>query len=146
MRRWISLLAVTAACATVAGVLVAPLDLGQAHTFRATPDRALAATRVAFARMKIHLDTLTHPDSATWLLVGTHSGGFAEGSGELVRVVGRPVTDSTTEVRVLTKRRNPTDVMGTGDWSPTLFIYLSAFLGDSRATTEPPSAPRDSAH
>jgi hypothetical protein len=143
MRRWLPPLALTAACATVGGVLDAPLDLGRARTFRATSDQALAATRAAFARMEFHLDTLTHPDSATWLLVGTHPGGFAAGSGELVRVLGRPIADSTTEVRILTKRYNPTDLWGTGDWSPTLFIYLGAFLGDSGAATEPPSPPSD---
>lgn len=139
MRRWIPLLAVTTACATVTGVLKAPLDLGRSHTFRTTPERALAATRAAFGRMEFRLDTLTYPDSVTWLVVGSHAGGFAEGSGELVRVVGRRVTDSTTEVRVLTKRYNPTDLWGTGDWSPTLFTYLAAFLGDSRPATEPNS-------
>jgi hypothetical protein len=129
--RTIALLVLTTACATVTGVRTAPLDLGRGRVFRATPERALAATKVSFARMEIVLDTLTHPDSVTWLVMGTHPGGFGAGSGEVVRVVGRPVSDSTTEVRVLTKRYNPTDVWGTGDWAPRFFIYLGAFLGDS---------------
>ncbi len=143
MRGWISVLGLTAACASVAGVLNSPLDLGRAHTFHTTPDQALAATRAAFGRLEFRLDTLTYPDSVTWLVVGSHAGGFAEGSGELVRVVGRRLTDSTTEVRVLTKRYNPTDLWGTGDWSPTLFTYLTAFLSDSRAGTKPLSPPSD---
>jgi len=130
-RRWIPLVILTAACATAAGMRTEPLELGTARTYRAALEQALSATQAAFARSEFKVDTLTRPDSATWMLVGIHPGGLIGGQGELIRAVGRSVTDSTTEVRILTKRVSPTDLWAKGDWSPTLFIYLGAFLGDS---------------
>lgn len=131
MRPRIPPLILAAACATAAGMRSEPLGLGTARVYRAPPEQALSATQAAFARSELVVDTLMRPDSATWMLVGVHPGSLIGGRGELIRVVGRRVADSTTEVRILTKRVDPMDLWARGDWSPALFIYIGAFLGDS---------------
>lgn len=121
------------------GVEKEPLDLGQGRLFQAPLQRTAEATRTAFMALQLGIKSETRVDSLTWMVIAT-SDATPFSYGEIVRAVITGRTDSTSEVRVFTRKRMATNLFARGDWSKQVFQEMAKVLADSGAVLEPPVA------
>ena len=77
----------------------------------------------------LNVDTVSTPDSLTWMIIAK-KGMSLFSYGELVRVVVAQTPDRAVAVRVYTKRRLATNVTAKGDWSGPIFQQLDLILAE----------------
>jgi len=119
--------ALTAACASTAGLRSAPLDAGETKFYAAPLAVVGPAARQAVLSVGLNVDTVSTPDSLTWMIIAK-KGMSLFSYGELVRVVVAQTPDGAVAVRVYTKRRLATNVTAKGDWSGPIFQQLDSIL------------------
>src|SRR2546430_6027325 len=115
--------AITAACASTAGLRSAPLDAGETKFYAAPLAVVGPAAGQAVLAAGLNVDTVSPPDSLTWMIIAK-KGMSLFSYGELVRVVVAQTPDRAVAVRVYTKRRLATNVTAKGDWSGPIFQQL----------------------
>ena len=130
-KRFLPLLLILSACATMAGMRKEPLDAGTARVFTADFSSALQATRRALAGAALVLDDIVYPDDHTRIFYAKRPSG-SHTYGELVRVLVRVSDINEVTIRVLTKRRAAFNVTAEGDWSRILFKQIAFELGPVR--------------
>src|SRR5438105_2469208 len=118
---------ITAACASTAGLRSEPLDAGETKFYSAPLAVVGPAARQAVLSAGLNVDTVSTPDSLTWMIIAK-KGMSLFSYGELVRVVVAQTPDRAVAVRVFTKRRLATNVTATGDWSGAIFQQLDRTL------------------
>jgi len=121
--------AITAACASTAGLRSAPLDAGETKFYAAPLAVVGPAARQAVLAAGLNVDTVSTPDSLTWMIIAK-KGMSLFSYGELVRVVVAQTPDRAVAVRVYTKRRLATNVTAKGDWSGPIFQQLDLILAE----------------
>ena len=118
---------VAGACASTAGLRSAPLDAGETKFYAAPLAVVGPAARQAVLSVGLNVDTVSTPDSLTWMIIAKKGMSFFS-YGELVRVVVAQTPDGAVAVRVFTKRRLATNVTAKGDWSGPIFRQLDSTL------------------
>ena len=121
--------AMSAACASTAGLRSAPLDAGETKFYAAPLAVVGPAARQAVLAVGLNVDTVSTPDSLTWMIIAK-KGMSLFSYGELVRVVVAQTPDRAVAVRVYTKRRLATNVTAKGDWSGSIFQQLDLILAE----------------
>ena len=115
------------ACASTAGLRSAPLDAGETKFYAAPLAVVGPAARQAVLSAGLDVDTVSTPDSLTWMIIAK-KGISLFSYGELVRVVVAQTPARAVAVRVYTKRRLATNVTAKGDWSGPIFQQLDLIL------------------
>jgi hypothetical protein len=118
---------VTAACASAGGMRAEPIDAGEAKFYAAPLATVAPAARQAVLSAGLDVDTVTQPDSLTWMIIAK-KGMSLFSYGELVRVVAQQTPEGPVVVRVFTKRRLATNITAKGDWSGRIFDELDHIL------------------
>jgi hypothetical protein len=118
---------IAGACASTAGLRSAPLDAGETKFYAAPLAVVGPAARQAVLSAGLNVDTVSTPDSLTWMIIAKKGMSFFS-YGELVRVVVAQTPDGAVAVRVFTKRRLATNVTAKGDWSGPIFQQLDSIL------------------
>jgi len=118
---------IAGACASTAGLRSAPLDAGETKFYAAPLGVVGPAARQAVLSVGLNVDTVSTPDSLTWMIIAKKGMSFFS-YGELVRVVVAQTPDGAVAVRVFTKRRLATNVTAKGDWSGPIFQHLDSIL------------------
>jgi len=118
---------IAGACASTAGLRSAPLDAGETKFYAAPLGVVGPAARQAVLSVGLNVDTVSTPDSLTWMIIAK-KGMSLFSYGELVRVVVAQTPDGAVAVRVFTKRRLATNVTAKGDWSGPIFQQLDSIL------------------
>jgi hypothetical protein len=118
---------IAGACASTAGLRSAPLDAGETKFYAAPLAVVGPAARQAVLSAGLDVDTVSTPDSLTWMIIAK-KGMSLFSYGELVRVVVAQTPDRAVAVRVYTKRRLATNVTAKGDWSGPIFQQLDLIL------------------
>ena len=118
---------IAGACASTAGLRSAPLDAGETKFYAAPLAIVGPAARQAVLSAGLDVDTVSTPDSLTWMIIAK-KGMSLFSYGELVRVVVAQTPDHAVAVRVYTKRRLATNVTAKGDWSGPIFQQLDLIL------------------
>ena len=121
--------AIAAACASTAGLRSEPLDAGETKFYSAPLAVVGPAARQAVLSAGLNVDTVSTPDSLTWMIIAK-KGMSLFSYGELVRVVVAQTPDRAVAVRVFTKRRLATNVTAKGDWSGAIFQQLDRILAE----------------
>src|SRR6266568_834246 len=111
LRRFqIAMLAVIAVgCASAGGMRSEPLDAGEVKFYAAPLNTVAPAARQAVLAAGLAVDTVSQPDSLTWMIIAK-KGMSLFSYGELVRVVVQQTTEGPVAVRVFTKRRLATNI------------------------------------
>jgi hypothetical protein len=117
---------ITVACATAGSVRSQPLDAGEAKFYASPLPVVTQATRQAMLSAGLAVDTMSQPDSLTWMILG-HRGLSLLSYGEVVRVIVQQVPEGAVAVRVVTKRRLATNITAK-DWSHPIFERLDQIL------------------
>jgi len=125
-RCWTALTLITVACATAGSVRSPPLDAGEAKFYASPLPVVTQATRLAMLSAGLAVDTMSQPDSLTWMILG-HRGLSLLSYGEVVRVIVQQVPEGAVAVRVVTKRRLATNITAK-DWSHPIFERLDQIL------------------
>ena len=120
---------IIAACASTAGLRSAPLDAGETKFYAAPLAVVGPAARQAVLSAGLNVDSVSTPDSLTWMIIAK-KGMSLFSYGELVRVVVAQTPDGAVAVRVFTKRRLATNVTAKGDWSGAIFQQLDRILAE----------------
>ena len=120
---------IVAACASTAGLRSAPLDAGETKFYAAPLAVVGPAARQAVLSAGLNVDSVSTPDSLTWMIIAK-KGMSLFSYGELVRVVVAQTPDGAVAVRVFTKRRLATNVTAKGDWSGAIFQQLDRILAE----------------
>jgi len=120
---------ITAACASTAGLRSAPLDKGETKFYSQPLAVVGPAARQAVLSVGLNVDTVSTPDSLTWMIIAK-KGMSLFSYGELVRVVVAQTPDRAVAVRVYTKRRLATNITAQGDWSAPIFRQLDLLLAE----------------
>jgi hypothetical protein len=115
------------ACASSGGMRSEPLGAGEAKFYTAPFQTVAPAAREAVREAGLDVDTVSHPDSLTWMILAK-KGGSLFSYGELVRVVVQQTPEGAVAVRVFTKRRLATNITARGDWSGPIFEKLDLIL------------------
>ena len=118
---------IAAACASTGGMVSEPLDAGEAKFYSAPLNTVAPAARQAVLAAGLDVDTVSQPDSLTWMILAK-KGMSLFSYGELVRVVVRGTPEGAVAVRVITKRRLATNIAARGDWSGKIFEQLDHIL------------------
>jgi hypothetical protein len=120
-------LVIGAACASTGGLRSAPLDQGEVRFYDAPFAVVAPAAREGVLSAGLEVDTISHPDSLTWMIIAK-KGMSLWSYGELVRVVVQQTPEGAVAVRVVTKRRLATNITARGDWSGRIFERLDQAL------------------
>jgi hypothetical protein len=115
------------ACASTGGMRSEPLGAGDAKFYTAPFQTVAPAAREAVREAGLQVDTVSHPDSLTWMILAEKGWSLA-GYGALVRVVVQQTPEGAVAVRVFTKRRLATNITARGDWSVPIFEKLDLIL------------------
>lgn len=118
---------IVSACASTGGMRSEPLGAGEAKFYTAPFQTVAPAAREAVRAAGLDVDTVSHPDSMTWMILAKKSGSLFS-YGELVRVVVQQTPEGAVAVRVFTKRRLATNITARGDWSGPIFAKLDMIL------------------
>jgi hypothetical protein len=118
---------IAGACASTAGLRSAPLDAGETKFYAAPLAVVGPAARQAVLSAGLNVDTVSTPDSLTWMIIAK-KGMSLFSYGKLVRVVVAQTPEGAVAVRVFTKRRLATNITAKGDWSGPIFQQLDSIL------------------
>jgi hypothetical protein len=116
-----------AACASTGGMRSQPLEAGETKVYAAALNTVAAAARQAVLAAGLKVDTVSQPDSLTWMIIAK-KGMSLFSYGEVVRVVVQQTPEGAVAVRVFTKRRLATNLTAKGDWSKPIFEQLDHIL------------------
>jgi hypothetical protein len=122
-----ALAVIAAGCASAGGMRSEPLDAGEVKFYAAPLNTVAPAARQAVLAAGLAVDTVSQPDSLTWMIVAK-KGMSLFSYGELVRVVVQQTTEGPVAVRVFTKRRLATNITARGDWSGKIYEQLDQIL------------------
>jgi hypothetical protein len=125
--RLAALSAIMAACASTGGMRSQPLDAGETKFYAAPLNSVAPAARQAVLAAGLTVDTVSQPDSLTWMIIAKKGMSFFS-YGEVVRVVVQQTPEGAVAVRVFTKRRLATNITAKGDWSKSIFDQLDHIL------------------
>lgn len=125
--RLAALAAIMAACASTGGMRSQPLDAGETKIYAAPLNTVAPAARQAVLAAGFDVDTVSQPDSLTWMIIAK-KGISLFSYGEVVRVVVQQTPEGAVVVRVFTKRRLATNITAKGDWSTPIFDQLDHIL------------------
>lgn len=115
------------ACASAGGMRSEPLSAGDAKFYLAPLTTVAPAAREAVLSAGLAVDTVSQPDSLTWMIIA-EKGVSLFSYGELVRIVIQQTPEGAVAVRVFTKRRLATNIPARGDWSGQIFAKLDQIL------------------
>jgi hypothetical protein len=121
------LLGFISGCASTASVQNAPLHAGIGRTFNAGFDRTLKAAREAINEAGLSIESTTKVNDATWMILAKKPGSMWS-YGELVRVTVARTNDTSTEVRVYTKKRVSINITAKGDYSNAILSNIELKL------------------
>ena len=126
----ISLLLLTAACATVGGLRNEPLDLGVSRRFAVPFDSVMAVVADAVVASGLNLKESQCYDESTCMVIGTVglSIGASGNMGSMARVVVEAAGE-TTIVRVVSRRRIGSQEAAKEDYSPEILSQIAVRLG-----------------
>ena len=133
LRRPISVIVVACltGCATTGSMKSAPLSEGIPQTYTADFDSTLKAAREAVVEAGLQIEEVNKIDETNWTILGKKPTS-AWSWGELVRVSVEQSSETTTTVRVLTKRRLATNVTAKGDYSKAILSNIELKLSKRR--------------
>jgi hypothetical protein len=115
------------ACASQAGVQNAPLHAGFGRTFTADYATALRVSREAALESGLKIESATQVDPTTYIIMCKASTS-AWSWGEIVRLAVLRETDSTTTVRVYSKRKSSVNIAAKGDYSESILSNIELKL------------------
>lgn len=122
-----TLAVIAAGCASAGGMRSEPLDAGEVKFYADSFSTVAPAARLAVLAAGLDVDTVSQPDSLTWMIIAK-KGMSLFSYGELVRVVVHQTVEGPVEVRVFTKRRLATNIAARGDWSGKIYEQLDHIL------------------
>jgi hypothetical protein len=123
----IVMLLLVTGCATTSIMRNASIYDGKSKTYNDSFDRVLKAARESVTQSGLEVEEVTQLDHATWSIIG-NKGVTGWSWGERVRVIVQKKSEAETLVRVLTKRKHPTNVTATWDFSPEIFSNIESNL------------------
>ena len=126
MKRFLPVLVVLSACATMGGMRAEPLDMGVAKVYETDLATAVRFTTNALLGSGFEIDDVEELDASTRMFLAERKPGWTY--GELVRVIVEETADNEVTVRVLSKRRSATNVWAGNDWSKAVFAQLALDL------------------
>ena len=125
--RFALLAAIMAACASTGGMRSQPLDAGETKVYAAPLNTVAPAARQAVLAAGLDVDTVSQPDSLTWMIIAKKGKSFFS-YGEVVRVEVQQTPEGAVAGRVSTNRRVAPIVTARGDWSKPIFDQLDHIL------------------
>jgi hypothetical protein len=123
----LAIVALLAGCASQAGVESEPLHAGVARSFNANFDKVLTATREAMVDANLQIESANAIDQNTYMIMAK-AGTSAFSWGEIVRCVVVRESDTSTTVRVLTKRKGTLNIAAKGDYSQSIHSNIELKL------------------
>ena len=122
--------ALAAACSSQAGVQNAPLHAGVGRTFESDYNKTLGAAREAAVEAGLQIESATQVDPDTYIIM-CKAGTSAFSWGEIVRLVVVKENDTSTTVRVYSKRKSAVNIAAKGDYSNTILSNIELKLKTS---------------
>jgi hypothetical protein len=114
-------------CASTSMMRSASIEAGESKTFNASFDNVLDAARESVTQSGLEVEEDTQLDDQTWIII-CNKGVTGWSWGERARITVQKKSESKTLVRVLTRRKLPTNVTATWDFSPEIFSNIESNL------------------
>jgi len=114
-------------CASTSMMRSASIEAGEAKTFNASFEKVLEAARKSVTQSGLEFEEDTQLDDQTWIII-CNKGVTGWSWGERARITVQKKSESKTLVRVLTRRKLPTNITATWDFSPEIFSNIESNL------------------
>jgi hypothetical protein len=114
-------------CATTSMMRSASIEAGESKTFNTSLGKVLEAARESVIQSGLEVEEDTQLDDQTWIII-CNKGVTGWSWGERARITVQKKSELETFVRVLTRRKLPTNITATWDFSPEIFSNIESNL------------------
>jgi hypothetical protein len=114
-------------CASTSMMRSASIEAGKSKIFNASFHKVLEAARESVTQSGLEVEEDTQLDDQTWIII-CNKGVTGWSWGERARITVHKKSESKTLVRILTRRKLPTNITATWDFSPEIFSNIESNL------------------